>query len=145
MIISSLWTVGLLGSTKLNQLTRPTASVGRVFLCALNSKVLSTNRPVIVHALWYVDYRFVIAVRVSGGHLCEAEAPTEPAGETAVRCAAIRFSLKGYLRILSYCALRMTDHLVIAKPCKRLRQSVPFYRKYGFLNPALKTTKTNPL
>ena len=34
----------------------------------------------------------VIAVRVSGGHLCEAEAPTEPAGETAVRCVAIRFS-----------------------------------------------------
>ena len=34
--------------------------------------------------------RIVIAVRVSGGHLCEAEAPTEPAGETAVRCAAIR-------------------------------------------------------
>ncbi len=33
---------------------------------------------------------FVIAVRVSGGHLCEAEAPTEPAGETAERCAAIR-------------------------------------------------------
>ena len=33
----------------------------------------------------------VIAVRVSGGHLCEAEAATEPAGETAVRCAAIRF------------------------------------------------------
>ena len=32
----------------------------------------------------------VIAVRVSGGHLCEAEAPTEPAGETADRCAAIR-------------------------------------------------------
>ena len=26
----------------------------------------------------------VIAVRVSGGHLCEAEAPTEPVGETAV-------------------------------------------------------------
>ncbi len=23
-----------------------------------------------------------LAVRVSGGHLCEAEAPTEPAGET---------------------------------------------------------------
>ena len=36
---------------------------------------------------------FVIAVRVSGGHLCKAEAPTEPAGETAVRRAAIRFSL----------------------------------------------------
>ena len=35
---------------------------------------------------------FVIAVRVSGGHLCEAEAPTESAGETAVRRAAIRFS-----------------------------------------------------
>ena len=30
-----------------------------------------------------MTYRFVIAkVRVSGGHLCEAEAPTEPAGET---------------------------------------------------------------
>lgn len=41
--------------------------------------------------------------------------------------------------------LRMTYHLVIAKPCKRLQQSVPFYRKYGFLNPALKATKTNPL
>ena len=26
-------------------------------------------------------------MRVSGGHLCEAEAPTEPAGETAVRRA----------------------------------------------------------
>ena len=36
----------------------------------------------------------VIAVRVSGGHLCEAEAPTEPAGETTVRCAAIRFSFE---------------------------------------------------
>ena len=31
----------------------------------------------------------VIAVRVSGGHLCKAEAPTEPAGETAARRAAI--------------------------------------------------------
>ena len=40
----------------------------------------------------------VIAVRVSGGHLCEAEAPTEPAGETAARCAAIRpLSLRGAL------------------------------------------------
>ena len=27
---------------------------------------------------------------MSGGHLCEAEAPTEPAGETAARRAAIR-------------------------------------------------------
>ena len=35
----------------------------------------------------------VIAVRVSGGHLCEAEAPTEPAGETAARRVAIRFPL----------------------------------------------------
>ena len=50
-------------------------------------------------------------MRVSGGHLCEAEAPSEPAGETAarraairskspviastVRCVAIRFSFKG--------------------------------------------------
>jgi len=38
-----------------------------------------------------VSCRSVIAVRVSGGHLCEAEAPTEPAGETAVRRVAIRF------------------------------------------------------
>ena len=37
-----------------------------------------------------ISYRSVIAVRVSGGHLCEAEAPTEPAGETAARRAAIR-------------------------------------------------------
>jgi len=36
-----------------------------------------------------------IAVRVSCGHLCEAEAPTEPAGETAVRRVAIRLSPKG--------------------------------------------------
>ena len=57
------------------------------------------------------DKLFVIAVRVSGGHLCEAEAPTEPAGETAVRCAAIRFLLKE-MRILSCSALRMTSLLV---------------------------------
>ena len=50
---------------------------------------------------------FVNAVRVSGGHLCEAEAPTEPAGETAARRAAIR-----------------SKSPVIAKPCKRLWQSV---------------------
>ena len=44
--------------------------------------------------------RIVIAkVRVSGGHLCEAKAPTEPAGETAARRAAIRtpLSLRGAL------------------------------------------------
>ena len=52
------------------------------------------------------------AVRVSGGHLCEAEAPTEPAGETAVRCAAIRSLLRG-IRILSRQALRMTSRLLI--------------------------------
>ena len=40
----------------------------------------------------------VIAVRVSGGHLCDAEAPTEPAGETAVRRAAIRFPSPSSLR-----------------------------------------------
>ena len=44
------------------------------------------------------DKLFVIAVRVSGGHLCEAEAPTEPTGEIAARCAAIRpLSLRGAL------------------------------------------------
>ena len=33
------------------------------------------------------DITFVIAkVRVSGGHLCKAEAPTEPAGETQSDC-----------------------------------------------------------
>ena len=63
-----------------------------------------------------VSCRSVIAVRVSGGHLCEAEAPTEPAGETAVRCAAIRPLLKGR-RILSCLALRMTSLLVIANTC----------------------------
>ena len=50
---------------------------------------------------------FVIAVRVSGGHLCEAEALTEPAGETAARCVAI-----------------CSSAFVIAKPRKRLWQSV---------------------
>ena len=130
-----------------------------------------------------INCRPVIAVRVSGGHLCKAEAPTEPAGETAVRRVAIRFPcspslrrcgcpvdtfakqkhrpsrqarcvngcgnpffLFRVLRILSRFALRMTNCLVIAnavrraairfpcspviaKPCKRLWQSVlPFYK-----------------
>ena len=55
----------------------------------------------------------VIAVRVSGGHLCEAEAPTEPAGETAARRVAIRSLLRG-IRILSRFAFRMTSRLAIA-------------------------------
>ena len=46
----------------------------------------------------------VIAVRVSGGHLCEAEAPTEPAGETAARRVAIRFSFKGEADSFTPCA-----------------------------------------
>ena len=54
---------------------------------------------------------FVNAVRVSGGHLCEAEAPTEPACETAARRAAIR-----------------SKSPVIAKPCKRLWQSVFLFK-----------------
>ena len=45
-----------------------------------------------------ISYRSVIAVRVSGGHLCEAEAPTEPAGETAARRAAIRSLAPSSLR-----------------------------------------------
>ncbi len=72
---------------------------------------------------------FVIAVRVSGGHLCEAEAPTEPAGETAVRCAAIRFLLKSItdsfvLRTqndtpFSYCKyIRRTDKLSFTCHCE---------------------------
>ena len=45
------------------------------------------------------------------------------------------FSPKGYLRILSRYALRMTNHLVIAKPCKRLWQSVfPLKGIYGFFH-----------
>ena len=47
-----------------------------------------------------VTCRSVIAVRVSGGHLRDAEAPTEPAGETAARRAAIRFSLLRKIRFL---------------------------------------------
>ncbi len=60
----------------------------------------------------------VIAVRVSGGHLCEAEAPTEPAGETAVRRAAIHFSFNG---ITDSFTLRVQND----KPfscCSRLRK-----------------------
>ena len=49
-----------------------------------------------VRGLFGALKKAVIAVRVSGGHLCEAEAPTEPAGETAVRRVAIRFSPLGY-------------------------------------------------
>ena len=49
----------------------------------------------------------VIAVRVSGGHLCEAEAPTEPVGETTARCVAI-CSLLREIRIFSHIALSMT-------------------------------------
>jgi len=72
----------------------------------------------------------VIAVRVSGGHLCDAEAPTEPAGETAVRRVAIRFPSPSSLRSrVSGCgnpfslkgntdsfarAFRMTSRLVAA-------------------------------
>ena len=49
--------------------------------------------------------------------------------------AAIRFPPKGYLRILSRSALRMTNHFVIAKPCKRLWQSVfPLKGIYGFFH-----------
>ena len=41
------------------------------------------------------EYFVIAKVRVPGGHLCGAEAPTEPAGETAERRVAIRFLLKG--------------------------------------------------
>ena len=77
-----------------------------------------------------LSHRLVIAVRVSGGHLCEAEALTEPADETAARCAAIRYLAPSSLRTPSGVwqsvlflkgntdsfaqALRMTHHLVIA-------------------------------
>ena len=59
-----------------------------------------TNRLVIVNTYGVrLYFRLpVIAVRVSGGHLCEAEAPTEPAGETAARRVAIRFSHSSSLR-----------------------------------------------
>ena len=60
---------------------------------------------------------FVIAVRVSGGHLCEAKAPTEPTGETRAP-AAIRSFLR-VLRILSRFALRMTSRLVVANTIRR--------------------------
>ena len=52
-----------------------------------------TSRLVIATTIKFaINCRPVIAVRVSGGHHCEAEAPTEATGETAVRRAAIRFS-----------------------------------------------------
>jgi len=46
-------------------------------------------------------------VRVSSGHLCEAEAPTEPTGETAALCTPFHVSARlnfickklGYLKI----------------------------------------------
>ena len=69
----------------------------------------------------------VIAVRVSGGHLCEAEAPTEPAGETAVRRVAIRFPSPSSLRSrVSGCGnpfslKRITDSFVL-----RIQNDKPF-------------------
>ena len=63
-----------------------------------NYKNTSFNTAVLLYGVLkpFVLYKyFVIAVRVPGGHLCGAEAPPEPAGETAVRCVAIRFLLKG--------------------------------------------------
>ena len=60
--------------------------------------------------------RLVIAkVRVSGGHLCEAEVPTEPAGETAARRAAIRtlLSLRG--------ALAPWQSVFLLKPLRKLK------------------------
>ena len=91
---------------------------------------------------------FVIAkVRVSGGDLCEAEAPTEPAGgmykrlrqsafpslviASAARCAAIRFPPLRVLRILSCFALRMTSRLVIETPVNGRRFYI-FRRPQGF-------------
>ena len=73
--------------------------------------------------------KVVIAVRVSGGHLCEAEAPTEPAGETAVRRAAIRIPLLRRILILS----RFIT-LAVPKSCFRLEReqlltaALPFAR-----------------
>jgi len=66
----------------------------------------------------------VIAVRVSGGHLCEAEVPTEPAGETAAKRAAIRtlLSLRG--------ALAPWQSVLLFKKiksfCARAAQALPF-------------------
>ena len=72
------------------------------------------RKPVAVIAIDFTAFApLVIAkVRVSGGHLCKAEAPTEPAGETQNGCGN-PFSFRG-LRILSCYALRMTYRLVIA-------------------------------
>ena len=79
------------------------------------------------------DRNLVIAkVRVSGGHLCGAEAPTEPAGETQNGCGN-PFSFEGNTDSFT---LRVQNdrNLVIAKPCKRLWQSVLFRGEYGFFH-----------
>ena len=97
----------------------------------------------------------VIAVRVSGGHLCGAEAPTEPAGETAARRVSIRLpcslSLRGalaprqsvsllrVLRILSCSALRMTYRLVIASTVRCAAIRFPFFKNFY----SAKTKKAN--
>ena len=60
----------------------------------LSRFALRMTRRLVIANTYGVRINFRLAViakvRVSGGHLCEAEAPTEPAGETAVRRAAIR-------------------------------------------------------
>ena len=67
------------------QLLTAALPFARFFLHRCESNVTQNDKPFSCHeyrVVCAVSRRPVIAVRVSGGHLCEAEAPTEPAGET---------------------------------------------------------------
>ena len=62
----------------------------------------------------------VIAVRVSGGHLCEAEATDRAGRRDRRKVRGNPFFLFRVLRILSRSALRMTSRLVIANAVGRV-------------------------
>ena len=84
------------------------------FSCCKYIRCTENRRPVIAR------------VRVSGGHLCEAEAPTEPAGETQSGCGNPFLFLRG-IRILSRCAFRMTNRLVAKLFCQLLYCGAAFF------------------
>ncbi len=67
---------------------------------------------------------------MSGGHLCEAEAPTEPAGDDVNGCGNPFFLLE-YYGFFSRYALRMTDIQLLQAPQGvqiyfRLNKILPF-------------------
>ena len=72
----------------------------------------------------------VIAVRVSGGHLCKAEAPTEPAGETCRKARGNQFLFLRILRILSRLPLLRCPKVVIRLEREQLLTAAPAVARF---------------